>query len=192
MTLAAPDASIRYWRWYTNDLGNNPGEDMWRVQVTTDGVNWTSLENTTESDTAWQQKSFALADYYAEPGLVQLRFIADDAGSGSLVEAAVDGAEAGGALPAEAVAVLHPAHKRGALPGYVSRPLEQKPGNPMQATAKELIGDARRRAIAAHPDDVEITCGGTLLKMAAQGYARFGLGQIPMTEAIDDHQSTRR
>ena len=25
-------------------------------------------------------------------------------------------------------------------------------------------------AIAAHPDDVELTCGGTLLKMAQQGY----------------------
>src|ERR1700694_3288176 len=25
-------------------------------------------------------------------------------------------------------------------------------------------------AIAAHPDDVELTCGGTLLKAAAQGY----------------------
>ncbi len=25
-------------------------------------------------------------------------------------------------------------------------------------------------AIAAHPDDVEITCGGTLIKMAARGY----------------------
>ena len=25
-------------------------------------------------------------------------------------------------------------------------------------------------AIAAHPDDVELTCGGTLLKMAQRGY----------------------
>src|SRR5713101_7700375 len=25
-------------------------------------------------------------------------------------------------------------------------------------------------AIAAHPDDVEVTCGGTMLKMAEQGY----------------------
>ena len=25
-------------------------------------------------------------------------------------------------------------------------------------------------AIAAHPDDVELTCGGTLLKMAERGY----------------------
>ena len=26
-------------------------------------------------------------------------------------------------------------------------------------------------AIAAHPDDVELTCGGTLLKMAQAGYS---------------------
>jgi N-acetylglucosamine malate deacetylase 1 len=26
-------------------------------------------------------------------------------------------------------------------------------------------------AIAAHPDDVELTCGGTLIKMAARGYS---------------------
>ncbi len=25
-------------------------------------------------------------------------------------------------------------------------------------------------AVAAHPDDVELTCGGTLLKMAQRGY----------------------
>ena len=25
-------------------------------------------------------------------------------------------------------------------------------------------------AIAAHPDDVELTCGGTLIKMAKRGY----------------------
>src|SRR6185437_4150822 len=29
-------------------------------------------------------------------------------------------------------------------------------------------------AMAAHPDDVELTCGGTLIKMAAQGY-RVGI-----------------
>ena len=26
-------------------------------------------------------------------------------------------------------------------------------------------------AMAAHPDDVELTCGGTLIKMARRGYA---------------------
>src|SRR5687767_8924023 len=34
-------------------------------------------------------------------------------------------------------------------------------------------------AIAAHPDDVELTCGGTLIKAAAQGYAT---GILDLTE----------
>jgi len=36
-----------------------------------------------------------------------------------------------------------------------------EPGDPMNL---DLL------AIAAHPDDVELTCGGTLLKMAQRGY----------------------
>ncbi len=31
-------------------------------------------------------------------------------------------------------------------------------------------------AIAAHPDDVELSCGGTLLRMAQQGYKTGILG----------------
>src|SRR5260370_10981623 len=47
------------------------------------------------------------------------------------------------------------------------------------ALDKDLLESARREgapmkldllAIAAHPDDVELTCGGTLLKMARLGY----------------------
>ena len=34
-------------------------------------------------------------------------------------------------------------------------------------------------AIAAHPDDVELTCGGTLLKMAQKGYKT---GILDLTE----------
>ncbi len=34
-------------------------------------------------------------------------------------------------------------------------------------------------AIAAHPDDVELTCGGTLIKMVASGY---GVGILDLTE----------
>jgi len=34
-------------------------------------------------------------------------------------------------------------------------------------------------AMAAHPDDVELTCGGTLIKMARQGYA---VGILDLTE----------
>jgi len=86
------DITIGYWRWYTNDEGNAPGQDYWRVDVTNDGgETWTSVENTNVSNEAWQQVTFALADLVPEPaGLVQLRFIAEDAPDGSLVEAGVD------------------------------------------------------------------------------------------------------
>jgi hypothetical protein len=50
-----------------------------------------SVENTMTSSNAWQEVSFDLATHFAEPGIVQLRFIAEDAGvGGSLVEALVD------------------------------------------------------------------------------------------------------
>src|SRR5260370_41141792 len=40
--------------------------------------------------------------------------------------------------------------------------------------ARSVSGGAMKLdllAMAAHPDDVELTCGGTLIKMARQGYA---------------------
>jgi len=88
----AQEVDIGYWRWYTNDLGVNPGEDWWRVDVSNDGgVSWTSIENTQASNNSWQSVSFDLFDYFTEAGQVRLRFVAEDAGAGgSLVEAAVD------------------------------------------------------------------------------------------------------
>jgi Zn-dependent metalloprotease len=82
---------ISYWRYYTNEHGNAPNADYWQVDITNDGgQTWTQVEYTLNSDSTWQQVSFALSDYFATPGLVQLRFIAEDAGDGSLVEAMVD------------------------------------------------------------------------------------------------------
>jgi hypothetical protein len=85
------NVAISYWRWYTNDLGYNPGEDIWAVDISNDGgQTWAAVEQTTASNNAWQEVDFDLADYFPTPGLVQLRFIAEDIGNGSLVEAAVD------------------------------------------------------------------------------------------------------
>ncbi|MCP4546280.1 MAG: T9SS type A sorting domain-containing protein [bacterium] len=86
----AGTATITYWRWYSNDLGNNPGEDSWIVQATSNGSNWVDLENTTTSANYWQQFTFDLADYILMSDQVQIRFIAADADNASLVEAAVD------------------------------------------------------------------------------------------------------
>jgi hypothetical protein len=85
------DVSVSYWRWYSNNLGNNPGTDYWTVQITNDGgANWTNVEYTTTSSNAWTNVVFDLDTYFATPGLVQMRFIAADADPGSLVEALVD------------------------------------------------------------------------------------------------------
>ncbi|MBM4119006.1 T9SS type A sorting domain-containing protein, partial [bacterium] len=87
----ASDVSISYWRWYTNNLGNNPGTDYWTVQLTNDdGATWTNVEYTTASSNAWTNVVFDLDTYYPTPGVVQLRFIASDVSPGSLVEALVD------------------------------------------------------------------------------------------------------
>ncbi len=85
------DIQISYWRWYTNNLGNNPGQDYWTVQITNDGgLTWTNVEYTLASNAAWQQVVINLADIFPTAGVVQLKFIADDTSPGSLVEALVD------------------------------------------------------------------------------------------------------
>ncbi len=86
----ALNATVSYWRWYTNNAGNNPDEDWWEVSVTSNGTDWVTLEYTQESDPSWQPFSFELSGRVALNDQVQLRFVASDAGSGSLVEAAVD------------------------------------------------------------------------------------------------------
>jgi hypothetical protein len=87
---AVAGATVSYWVWYTNDLGNNPGQDYWTVQVTGDGNNWVDLEHTTNSTDAWVQRSFVLQNYLTLTNHVQLRFIADDESPNSLLEALVD------------------------------------------------------------------------------------------------------
>ncbi len=91
------DIQVSYWRWYTNNLGNNPGNDVWNVQVSSDGTIWIDLENTTTSLNQWQEKRFVLSNYIELTAQVQFRFIAsdifndgDNGSGGSLVEAALD------------------------------------------------------------------------------------------------------
>ncbi|MCP4545158.1 MAG: hypothetical protein GY835_01680 [bacterium] len=86
----ASEAVISYWRWYTENLGNNPNEEYWVVDVTNNGVDWVHLENTLVSDNSWTQFTFDLTEYITLTDNVQIRFIAQDQGSGTLVEAAVD------------------------------------------------------------------------------------------------------
>ncbi|MDM7914017.1 MAG: FlgD immunoglobulin-like domain containing protein, partial [Candidatus Eisenbacteria bacterium] len=87
----AIDPRLVYWRWYTNNEGFNGNQDWWVVEITDDGgASWVSLENTTESETAWRRMEFRLADYVDPAAHVQVRFMASDEGYDSIVEAGVD------------------------------------------------------------------------------------------------------
>ena len=90
---------VSYWRWYTNNVGDNPGTDRWKVEVTSDnGVSWEILEETSQSQNNWVQKTFLLSNYNIDfTDQVQFRFIAEDINNigdtgtgGSIVEAAID------------------------------------------------------------------------------------------------------
>ena len=92
------DVLLTYWRWYTNNLGNNPGTDIWNVQVSNDnGENWINIEYTNQSNPSWQKKRFVLSSYINLNSEIQFRYIASDlfydgdvGSGGSLVEAALD------------------------------------------------------------------------------------------------------
>ncbi len=86
----AVSATVSYWRWYTNNLGNSPSEDFWDVDVTSNGTTWVHLEHTTASANSWGQYSFNVGDFVPFTDQVRFRFVAADMNANSLLEAAVD------------------------------------------------------------------------------------------------------
>ena len=92
------DVLLTYFRWYSNDLGNNPGNDIWIVQVSNDnGETWNDLENTNNSNNNWLKKRFVLSDVINLTSVMSFKFVASDifndgdvGSGGSLIEAAVD------------------------------------------------------------------------------------------------------
>lgn len=82
---------LRYYRWFTNDTGETADGDRWIVQISNDdGETWIDLENTDVSERSWQLKEYDLSDYITFTDRVRIRFVAEDVGYFSTVEAAVD------------------------------------------------------------------------------------------------------
>ncbi len=89
-----PDATISYWRWFSNDAGANPNTDVFRVDITADGTQWVNVETVgptgNEVSGGWFYHELRVGDFITPSATVQLRFVAEDAGNNSIVEAAVD------------------------------------------------------------------------------------------------------
>jgi hypothetical protein len=84
-------AVVRYRRWYSNHLGATPNTDTWRVDISNDGgTNWSNLESVTTGNNAWVLVTDDLLARFGTLNQIRLRFVAEDAGAGSLVEAGVD------------------------------------------------------------------------------------------------------
>jgi hypothetical protein len=92
------DPAFAYWRWYTNNQGANPANDVWQVFITDDMTNWVNVERTNITDRSWRRKAIKVQDYVSLSSTVALLFIAQDSvipsnptfQGGSVVEAAVD------------------------------------------------------------------------------------------------------
>ena len=85
-------ASISYWRWYTDETNH---DDDFFVEISNDGGgSWVELETVTDSAYPWVKAEFDdLGARLVLTDQMQLRFIAVDTGSGSLVEALIDDLE---------------------------------------------------------------------------------------------------
>jgi len=89
---------LSYWRWYTNDIGDNTNNDKWEVSVSNDnGVSWSNLEYSSLSLADFSKKTFLLSDITNFSSEMIFRFVAEDifydgdnGSGGSLVEAAID------------------------------------------------------------------------------------------------------
>jgi len=90
---------VTYWYWYTNNIGDNGNNDLWKVRVSNDdGITWQDVDVTSNStDGWWNKKRIILSNYTTFTDNMQFQFIAEDlyydgdgGSGGSLVEAALD------------------------------------------------------------------------------------------------------
>lgn len=85
---------LTYWLWYSNESGASPNSDVLTVSVSSNGGStWSNLDTvgpaSDDSNGGWIFHSLSLGGVSLTSNM-QLRFVASDLGSGSIVEAALD------------------------------------------------------------------------------------------------------
>jgi hypothetical protein len=154
----ASAASIRFWYWYSNDQGSNPGTDFAQFMLSNNGgLSYSIVGSIIHSTDGWESRTLDLLDHFDELGQVSLRIVAGDVGSDALVEMAVDDltilAEIGGTGVGDGFSVSFPAA------------LEQNVPNPFNP-----LTEIRFSLAQSGPASLAIyDAGGRLVKELARG-----------------------
>lgn len=175
LSSGGPYASVtaRYRRWYSNQLGSEL-DDTWRVDASNNGgTNWTNVETVALGTNRWTPVSVDLLALFGAPQQIRLRFVAEDAGGGSLVEAALDDFELA-AVPQSIVGVTGPrvANIRLGLPapnparGATSLQLSLPVPAPVAAVVRDLQG---RTVCCLLPVGTVLPAGSTTIRWDGRG-----------------------
>jgi len=89
------EAFLSYARWFSNDRGPWPGQDVLTVEISNDdGDTWSLLEEVgpsgPETSGGWYLSTFRVEDFVTPTESVRVRFIANDPTTDSIIEAAID------------------------------------------------------------------------------------------------------
>ena len=88
-------AMLSYYRWYSNDIGNNANADIFVVEISNDGgATWGNLETVGPAGPGtsggWIFVELPIADFVVPTNNMRVRFTASDFDGFSIVEAGVD------------------------------------------------------------------------------------------------------
>ncbi len=85
------DPRVAYWRWYSNNAGSGAGEDPLITLYSNDGgATWPQSDSLYETRNFWERVEIKVTDRFPVPGQFRVRFVAQDLGTGSVVESAID------------------------------------------------------------------------------------------------------
>ena len=83
---------FEFYKWFTHGSGFVfPAQGLWKIQVSNNGLNWITIEQTSYGDHRnWIKGMYRFSDFIEITDQVQVRFEVSDFGQGSIVEGLID------------------------------------------------------------------------------------------------------